>query len=118
MWIVEFSTIAIGPQSMFRAISSPQSLVNMVVGKAWGMAKMMDIPVLAVIENFSWFECPDCGKKLWLFGKGKTEAWAKAHEVPAAFALPMDPAVSAYGDEGRIEEYPGRAIESVISCLR
>ena len=99
-------------------VSSPQSLVNMVVGKAYGMAQMMNIPVLAVIENFSYIECPDCGKKLYVFGEGKTEAWAMAHEIPFALKLPMDPAVSAYGDEGRIEEYPGRAIEAVISCLR
>ena len=99
-------------------VSSPQSLVNMVVGKAWGMAEMMHIPVLAVIENFSYIECPDCGKKLYVFGEGKTKDWADAHGVPFALQLPMDPAVSAYGDEGRIEEYPGRAIESVISFLR
>ena len=99
-------------------VSSPQSLVKMVVGKAWGMAEMMHIPVLAVIENFSYIECPDCGKKLYVFGEGKTKDWADAHSVPFALQLPMDPAVSAYGDEGRIEEYPGRAIESVISFLR
>ena len=99
-------------------VSSPQSLVNMVVGKAYGMAAMMGIPVLAVIENFSYIVCPDCGKKLYVFGEGKTEEWAKLHGVPFAMKLPMDPAVSAYGDEGKIEVYPGREIEAVISCLR
>ncbi|MBO4873645.1 MAG: Mrp/NBP35 family ATP-binding protein [Lachnospiraceae bacterium] len=99
-------------------VSSPQSLVNMVVGKAWGMAKMMNIPVLAVIENFSYVECPDCGKKLFVFGEGKTEAWAAAHAVPFALKLPMDPSVSAYGDEGKMERYPGRMMEAVIPFLR
>ncbi len=99
-------------------VSSPQSLVSMVVGKAYAMAEMMHIPVLALIENFSYIECPDCGKKLYVFGEGKNETWAAAHEVPFAVKLPMDPAVSAYGDEGQIERYPGRQIEAVIQFLR
>ena len=90
----------------------------MIVEKAVRMADMMKIPILGFVENFSYIECPDCGRKLYVFGEGKTEAWAKAHEVPFAGQLPMDPAVSAYGDEGRIEAYPGRTIESVISFLR
>ena len=99
-------------------VSAPQSLVGMVVGKAYGMAQMMRIPVLAAVENFSYVECPDCGKKLFVFGEGHTEEWAAAHEVPFALKLPLDPAISAYGDEGQIERYPGRQIEALIPYLR
>ena len=98
-------------------VTSPQSLVEMVVSKAYNMAQAMNIPVLGVIENFSFLRCPDCGKQIPLFGEGKTAEWAKKHQVPLALTLPLDPAVSAYADEGRIEYYPGRELESVIRYL-
>ncbi len=98
-------------------VTSPQSLVEMVVSKAYNMAQAMNIPVLGVIENFSFLRCPDCGKQIPLFGEGKTAEWAEKHQVPLALTLPLDPAVSAYADEGRIEYYPGRELESVIRYL-
>ncbi len=99
-------------------VSSPQSLVNMVVGKARNMAKMMNIPVLAAVENFAYLDCPGCGKRIYPFGQGKTRAWAEANDVPFALELSMDPAVSAYGDEGRIEFYPGNLLDALIPYLK
>ncbi len=98
-------------------VTSPQSLVEMVVSKAYNMAKTMNIPVLGIIENYSYLRCPDCGKEIPLFGAGNTEAWAKEHGVPMALKLPLDPAISAYSDEGRVEYYPGREMETVIQYL-
>lgn len=99
-------------------VTSPQSLVGMVVEKAYHMAEMMQIPVLALIENYSYLACPDCGKEIPLFGKsGQSEAWAKDHGLPLALRLPLNPAIAAYADEGRLETYPGRELEQVISYL-
>ena len=98
-------------------VTSPQSLVGMVVEKAYHMAEMMHIPVLGIIENYSYMLCPDCGKKILLYGEGKTAAWAQEKGVPLVLELPLDPAIGAYGDEGRIEYYSGREAEQVLAYL-
>ena len=98
-------------------VTTPHSLVNMVMEKAFHMAEMMNIPVLGVVENYSFLRCPDCGREIPLFGKSTTAAWAEAHGLPLMLQLPMDPSVSAYGDEGRMEEYPGREMEQVVRYL-
>ncbi len=98
-------------------VTSPHSLVGMVMEKAYHMAEMMNIPVLGVIENYSFLRCPDCGKEIELFGKSTTAEWAAAHNMPLMLRLPLDPAVSAYGGDGRTEEYPGREMEQVIRYL-
>ena len=98
-------------------VTTPHSLVNMVMEKAFHMAEMMNIPVLGVIENYSFLRCPDCGKEIPLFGRSTTAEWAAAHGMPLMLQLPLDPAVAAYGDEGRVEEYPGREMEQVIRYL-
>ena len=86
-------------------VTSPQSLVEMIVTKAYNMAALMDIPVLGVIENFSWLDCPDCGRKIELFGKSRIGEWALAHDVPVAAHLPLDPAMTEFSDNGRMEYY-------------
>ncbi|MBP3729552.1 MAG: Mrp/NBP35 family ATP-binding protein [Lachnospiraceae bacterium] len=98
-------------------VTSPQSLVEMVVEKAFHMAEMMQIPVLGIIENFSYLKCPDCGKEIPLFGKSRTEEWAKAHGLPLLLRLPLDPAISAYADAGQMEMYPGREAEQLNQYL-
>ena len=98
-------------------VTSPQRLVGMVVEKAWHMAEMMQIPVLAVVENYSYLSCPECGKEIPVFGKSATAEWAAAHHLPLALRLPLDPAIGAYGDEGRLEAYPGREAEAMIRYL-
>ena len=99
-------------------ITSPQSLVGMVVEKAWHMAEMMHIPVLGVIENYSYLRCPDCGREIPVFGgKKNSDTWAEAKGLPLLLRLPLDPAIGAYGDEGKLESWPGRELEQVIQYL-
>ena len=84
-------------------VTSPQELVGMVVEKAVRMADMMDVPILGIVENFSYFMCPDCGKKYYLFGEGKTEQVAQGLDVKTVVNMPMNPEVAKCADEGAIE---------------
>ena len=84
-------------------VISPQELVTMIVAKAVGMAKMMNIPVLGLVENFSYFKCPDCGKRTEIFGKSRIEEVAKQFGIPRFARLPIRPDVAAVCDEGMIE---------------
>ena len=87
-------------------VTSPQDLVSMVVEKAVRMAEKMDIPVLGIVENMSYFECPDCGKKHRIFGESKTAEIAKAHDIPVTIEIPIRPEIASMCDEGKIEEVP------------
>lgn len=84
-------------------VTSPQDLVSMIVGKAVKMAQMMDIPLLGIVENYSWLECPDCGKKIEVFGKSKVEAVAAEYGLPVLARLPINPALAEAVDAGDIE---------------
>lgn len=85
-------------------LTSPQDLVSMIVGKAVKMAKMMNIPILGVIENYSYLSCPDCGKKIEVFGKSKLDEVAAQYEIPVLAKLPLDPNLAAAVDRGAIED--------------
>jgi Mrp family chromosome partitioning ATPase len=85
-------------------LTSPQDLVSMIVGKAVNMAKMMNIPILGVIENYSYLACPDCGKKIEVFGKSKLDEVAAQYEIPVLARLPLDPNLAAAVDRGAIED--------------
>ena len=87
-------------------VTSPQDLVSMIVAKAVNMAKMMDIPVLGLVENYSYFQCPDCGKRHAIFGESQIEKVAAGLEVPVLAKLPIDPALAAAFDAGKIEDFP------------
>ena len=85
-------------------VTTPQSLVQMVVGKAQRMAQMLNVPVLGFVENMSYVKCPDCGKEIPLFGNGKAlEEQAMALGLPVLARLPMDANVAALCDSGEIE---------------
>ena len=84
-------------------VTSPQELVGMIVEKAAKMAKMMNIPVLGLVENMSWIACPDCGKKIFPFGESSTKQVAAAHGLPLLARLPIDPAIARACDTGVIE---------------
>ena len=84
-------------------VTSPQELVGMIVEKAVNMAKMMNIPVLGIIENMSWIACPDCGRKIYPFGESTTAKVAMEHGVPLLAQLPMDPALARECDTGVVE---------------
>ena len=84
-------------------VTSPQELVSMIVAKAVNMAKMMDIPILGVVENMSYFECPDCGKKYYPFGQSNLEETAKEYNLDILARLPINADNAKACDEGRIE---------------
>ena len=84
-------------------VTSPQELVSMIVEKAVNMAKLMDIPVLGLIENFSYILCPDCGKQIPLFGESHVEEVAEHFGLPILGKLPLDPRLASARDKGMIE---------------
>ncbi len=86
-------------------VTSPQDLVSMIVGKAVKMANMMNIPVLGIVENMSYLECPDCKKKIEVFGKSKIDSIAKEYEIDAVAKLPINPAFASLADAGEIEKF-------------
>ena len=84
-------------------VTTPQDLVNMIVKKAFNMAKLMNIPVLGIIENMSYIECPDCGKKIAVFGESRLEKVADDLGVPVLARLPIRPAAAGMIDHGDVE---------------
>lgn len=85
-------------------VTTPQDLVQLIVKKAFNMAKMMNVPILGVIENMSYLECPDCGKHIDVFGKSKASEIAEQLGVPVLATLPINPEVAEDVDAGNIEE--------------
>ena len=81
-------------------VSSPQDLVQMIVKKAYNMAKMMNVPVLGLVENYSYVKCPDCGKEIYIFGESKVEAAAKEVQVPVIGKMPLDADMAKAVDQG------------------
>ena len=98
-------------------VASPQELVSMVVEKAVKMAEMMEVPILGLVENMSYVTCPDCGKKLHLFGEGKTAAAAARHSLSVLAEMPIDPALAALTDAGDIESFQGTWLEAAADKL-
>ena len=84
-------------------VTSPQDLVSMIVAKAVNMAKKMDIPILGLVENMSYLECPDCGKKIHVFGESHIEEVAKAHGLTVLAQMPIRPEMAGKVDEGVVE---------------
>ena len=80
-------------------VTSPQDLVSMIVKKAYHMAKDMNIPVLGIVENFSYLECPDCKKKIEVFGHSHIDEIAKELEIPVLGKMPIDPKLSEIVEE-------------------
>ena len=98
-------------------VTSPQELVSMIVTKAVKMAEMMNVPVLGIVENMSYFVCPDCGKKHFLFGTSHIEKVAAEHGISVIDYLPLDPKMAALCDEGKMEEAPEGLLEKMSSSL-
>ena len=95
-------------------VASPQELVSMVVEKAVKMAQMMNIPIVGIVENMSYMTCPDCGKKLYPFGEGKTEEAAAKYGLPVLAKMPIDPALAKLVDDGAIETFMGDWLGDVV----
>jgi Mrp family chromosome partitioning ATPase len=98
-------------------VTSPQSLVSMIVTKAVNMAKMMNIPMLGLVENYSYFKCPGCGEKHAIFGESHLDKVAKSLMLDILGQLPMDPAVAAAGDRGEIETAAADGLEKAVEKL-
>ncbi len=96
-------------------VASPQELVGMIVEKAVNMAKLMDVPVLALVENMSYITCPDCGKEIRVFGESHIDEIAVKHGVDTVAKLPIDPALAAACDAGTIENFTGAWLDGVLA---
>ena len=99
-------------------VTSPQDLVGMIVAKAVNMAHMMNVPVLGLVENFSYFKCPDCGKEHAIFGESKAEALCREFEIPHFVKLPIDPVVATMVDAGEVESVDGELISKFAESIR
>ncbi len=100
-------------------VTSPQDLVSMIVAKAVNMAEKMNVPVLGVVENMSYVTCPDCGKKIEVFGKSKLGAVAGEYQVDVLGRVPIDPALAAACDAGTFEnELPEGLLPEAVAKIR
>ena len=84
-------------------VTSPQALVSMIVEKTLNMAQMMNVPVYGFVENYSYLECPDCGKRIEVFGNSRLDEVALAHSLPVLARLPIDPETAKHFDAGEME---------------
>lgn len=98
-------------------VTSPQELVSMIVGKAVKMAQMMNIPILGVVENMSYFECHECGKRHSIFGESNIENVAKEFDVELIGRLPIDPQVAKCADTGTIELFTGAYLDETADII-
>ena len=98
-------------------VTSPQDLVSMIVAKAVKMANMMHIPVLGFVENYAYLECPDCGKKINVFGESKLDEIAEAFNLPVLARLPIDPKVAESYDNGKMEDVDTSKMEKVLEAV-
>ena len=96
-------------------VASPQDLVSMIVGKAVKMANMMNIPVLGIVENMSYFECPDCGKRINIFGQSKIDKVAEEFGINVVAKLPINPEFATLSDNGEIEEFKGEYLDGILA---
>ena len=105
------------PVSGIIIVTSPQELVSMIVSKAVNMAKKMDIPILGLVENMSYLECPDCGKRISVFGESHIDEIAASYQLPVLAKLPVDPALSRSADQGVIELFEGDWMDSAADVI-
>lgn len=98
-------------------VTSPQELVGMIVEKAVNMANMMNIPVLALVENMSYFECNGCGKRHRIFGDSHIEEIAQKHGIKHIFQIPMNPAIAKAVDNGAIEDFENEFFKEAKNIL-
>ena len=98
-------------------VTTPQDLVSMIVSKAVNMANMMNVPVLGIVENMSYFKCPDCGKEHAIFGESKVEAVAKEHGIERIARLPIDPVIATMVDAGEVESVPGDHVAGLVDYM-
>lgn len=105
------------PMDGILVVTSPQQLVSMIVEKALNMSEMMHVPVLGLIENMSYFECPHCHEKLSIFGQSHVEESAQKYDIPHTAKLPIDPEFAAHCDKGDIEAFPADYMADTANFL-
>ena len=98
-------------------VTSPQDLVQMIVNKALGMANMMDIPVLGIVENYSYLKCPNCGEKISVFGESRVDQVAAVHDLDVLGKIPINPAYAKLADDGEFEKVKVEELEPAVKVL-
>lgn len=98
-------------------VTSPQDLVSMIVNKAVKMATMLNIPIIGVVENYSYFECPDCKKKYYIFGESKVDEVAEKNNLSVIAKLPIDPSIASKCDKGQVEEIELQQIDEMAKAV-
>ena len=98
-------------------VTSPQELVSMIVAKAVKMAQMMNVPIIGIIENMSYVECPDCKQRIEIFGKSHVDEVASEYGLPVLGKIPMTPAIAAASDAGDIESLEGNWFDAAIPAI-
>lgn len=98
-------------------VTSPQDLVSMIVKKAVNMAKMMGVPIIGIVENMSYLQCPDCNKKIEVFGKSKIEENAKENNIENFARVPINPEIAKLVDEENLEDYEGDWLDGITSAI-
>lgn len=98
-------------------VSTPQELVGMIVEKAVKMAKMMNVPILGLVENMSYLQCPHCEERIYPFGDSKIDQIAKSFDIANISHLPIDPVLTALSDSGRIDEFQGDWLDNMIDAV-
>ena len=99
-------------------VSSPQDLVQMIVKKAYHMAKSMNVPILGIVENYSYLVCPDCGKKISVFGESHIDDVAKEYGIPVLAQIPIRPAIAKAVDEGTVEYIEADFLDNAVKAVK
>ena len=89
----------------------------MIVEKAVKMAKLMNIPIIGIVENMSYFQCPDCGKKHKIYGDGHVAEIAKEYGIPVLAQIPIDPQLAKMCDQGTIELFEGDYVDAAVNQI-
>ncbi len=98
-------------------VTTPQELVSMIVEKAVRMAETMNIPILGLVENMSYAECPDCGKRIPVFGESHIDEIAAEHHLPVLGKIPMNPKLAGACDKGMVELFEGDWLEPAVRAI-
>ena len=98
-------------------VTTPQDLVGMIVQKAVNMANMMNVPILGIVENMSYIKCPDCGRKISIFGESGVDAFALENGISAVAKLPIDPELTKAADSGKIEELENNYLSEFLDKI-
>lgn len=106
------------PVDGIMVVTSPQDLVSLIVKKALNMAAVMQIPALGIIENYSYLACPDCGRKISVFGESHVEDAVREYGVPLAGRMPIDPTLAAAADGGYFAEVKNEYLDQAVKIIR